>query len=436
MLRRLSAERGCPAALRRPALRAGSQVASDVRGILAQVRDGGDAALRELGRRYDGVEVQQFAVSEAEREAARREVGTQARADLQRAHDQIRTFHLAQVTDALSVETAVGIRCEQRTVPIARVGAYVPGGTAPLFSTLLMIGVPAAIAGCELRIVCTPPRADGTLDPHVLVAADLCGIESVYKIGGAQAVAAMAYGTESVPRVDKLFGPGNAWVTAAKTQVASDPDAAAIDLPAGPSEVLVIADEAADPAFVATDLLSQAEHGPDSQVVLVTNSETLAERVCAELETRLAKLPRRAVAERSLSASCLVIVADLVQAFAISNDYAPEHLVLQVREPRAWLERIQNAGSVFVGPWSPESIGDYASGTNHVLPTYGHARAHSGLGVSAFQKTISIQELTPTGLQDIGPVVERLSALEGLHAHAEAVAVRLQRLRERAEQGA
>jgi len=415
-------------AIERPALRPDREVAEGVRGILAQVERWGDAAVRELGRRHDGVELEELAVSPAEREAARRTVSARARADLRRAHEQIRTFHLAQVRDGVEVETSPGVRCERRTLPIPRVGAYVPGGSAPLFSTLLMIGVPAALAGCELRVVCTPPRADGTLDPHLLVAADLCGIEHVYKIGGAQAVAAMAYGTQTVPKVDKIFGPGNAWVSAAKEQVAADPGGAAIDLPAGPSEVLVLADAAAEPSFVAADLLSQAEHGPDSQVVLVTTSERLAADVCVELEARLATLARRTIAEQSLLSSCAVVVTDLEQAFAVSNDYAPEHLIVQVREPRAWVGRIRNAGSVFLGPWAPEAVGDYASGTNHVLPTHGYARAHSGLGVGAFQKTISFQELTPEGLADIGPVVERLSALEGLGAHGEAVSVRLRRL--------
>jgi len=436
VLRRLPTQPGSAPVIRRPALRADSRVAQDVREILAEVRQGGDQALRELSQRLDRVSMDRFAVSEEEREAARNEVDAQTLSDLQVAHDQIRAFHLAQKTESIDMETAPGIRCERRTVAVPRVGAYVPGGSAPLFSTLLMIGIPAAIAGCELCIVCTPPRADGTVDPHVLLAADLCGIESVFKVGGAQAIAAMAYGSESIPQVHKIFGPGNAWVTEAKNQVAADPDGAAIDMPAGPSEVLVIADEQADATFVAADLLSQAEHGPDSQVVLVTTCEQLADRVEKELEARLPLLPRRDVARQSLAASCLVISADLQQALDVSNSYAPEHLILQVRDPRRWLDRVQNAGSVFLGPWAPESVGDYASGTNHVLPTYGQARAHSGLGVSAFQKTISVQELTPDGLRAIGPVVERLSESEGLRAHTEAVSVRLRRLRENAEKRA
>jgi histidinol dehydrogenase len=311
-------------------------------------------------------------------------------------------------------------------VPLGAVGLYVPAGTAPLPSTAIMLAVPARLAGCPLRVMCTPPRADGTADPAVLVAARLCGVSRVFKLGGAQAVAAMAYGTESVPKVDKIFGPGNAWVTAAKQFVAADAGGAALDMPAGPSEVLVIADESARPAFVAADLLAQAEHSEDAQVVLLTTSRALAEACIAEVARQLESLPRKAIASRAITESRVILVPDLATALEVSNRYAPEHLILQVRAPRQWLGCIRNAGSVFLGAWTPETMGDYCSGTNHVLPTYGHARAYSGLGVADFVKRITVQEVSPAGLADLGVTARTLARMESLDAHANAVSVRLE----------
>jgi histidinol dehydrogenase len=308
---------------------------------------------------------------------------------------------------------------------IDAVGLYVPAGTAPLPSAAIMLAVPAAIAGCPTRILCTPPRPDGTADPAVVVAATRAGIGDIFKIGGAQAIAAMAYGTESVPRVRKIFGPGNAWVTCAKTVVSADPDGAAIDMPAGPSEVLVIADANASAEFVAADLLSQAEHGADSQVMLLTTSASFAGEVRAEVERQLRLLSRAAIAEQSLINSRIIVVDDVNSAIEVSNRYAPEHLILQFSNARDALPAIRNAGSVFVGPWTPESVGDYCSGTNHVLPTYGYASSYSGLGVDQFMRQMTVQELSRDGLQGLGPTVTTLAGLEGLDAHAAAVTRRL-----------
>jgi histidinol dehydrogenase len=290
-----------------------------------------------------------------------------------------------------------------------------------------MLAIPARVAGCPQRVLCTPPNSEGNADPAVLVAAKLCGVTEIFKLGGAQAVAAMAFGTESVPKVDKIFGPGNSWVTAAKMIAAQMPGGAALDLPAGPSEVLVLADSAADPEFIASDLLSQAEHGTDSQVVLVTTSKPIAVAVAAEVERQLVDLPRAEIARAALAESRLIVVKDRDEAIEVSNQYAPEHLIIQTREPREWLQKIRHAGSVFLGPWTPESVGDYCSGTNHVLPTYGFARNTSGLGVDAFVKLMTVQQLNPEGLRAVGPVAETLAQLEGLDAHARAVSLRLSR---------
>ena len=333
-------------------------------------------------------------VSDAEFAAARAELSSEQVAALRIAIRNVTTYHSAQSAPSSQIETAPGVTCERIVRPVPAVGLYVPAGTAPLPSTVIMLGVPSAIAGCPVRILCTPPRADGKADPAVLTAAAECGIRDVYKVGGAQAIAAMAYGTESVPKVDKIFGPGNAWVTAAKTQVAGDPAGAALDMPAGPSEVLVIADACADARAVALDLLSQAEHGVDSQVVLVTDSTELADAVATEIGLALPGLSRAAIIEQSLRHSRLILTTDITEALDVSNAYAPEHLILQIENARNYLERVQNAGSVFLGPFTPEAVGDYCSGTNHVLPTYGYARAYSGLSVSDFQKRMSVQELT------------------------------------------
>jgi histidinol-phosphate aminotransferase len=417
------------ALLRRPATSLGPATREAVLPLLAAVRAEGDAALRSLTARLDGVTLERLELDVTERDAAFAAVGRERRAALERAVTNLTRFHELQGARPFVVETQPGVRCERLTVPIDRVGLYAPGGTAPLCSTVLMLGVPAMLAGSPTRILCSPPRRDGTLDPHLVVAAALTGITRVFKLGGAQAIAAMAYGTASVPKVDKIFGPGNAWVTQAKVLVAEDPDGAAIDLPAGPSEVLVIADDSADPTFVAADLLSQAEHGADSQVVLVATSAAIIDAVERELEAQLAALPRRELARASLAHSRLVEVGSTQEALEVSNRYAPEHLILQTRDARALVARVRNAGSVFVGPWSPESVGDYASGTNHVLPTYGWARSVSGLSLEAFQKTITVQELSVPGLRALGPVVETLAELEGLDAHRRAVSLRLERAR-------
>ncbi len=413
------------AALERPAQRDAASLLERAGRIVAEVRGRGDAALREYTEQLDRVRLDTFDVSPAEFAAAESALSVEQLEALRRAIATVTRFHELQVLGPLRLETSPGVICERLIVPLGAVGLYVPAGTAPLPSTAVMLAVPARIAGCPLRVLCTPPRPDGTADPAVLVAARLCGIEQVFKLGGAQAVAAMAYGTESVPKVDKIFGPGNSWVTAAKQLVAADARGAALDMPAGPSEVLVIADGTARPEFVAADLLAQAEHSEDAQVVLVTTSRKLASACIAEVQRQMAVLPRRAIIARSIGESRVLLVPDLDTALDVSNRYAPEHLILQVAEPRAWLGRVQNAGSVFLGAWTPETMGDYCSGTNHVLPTYGHARAYSGLGVEDFVKRVTVQEVTPAGLADLGRTARTLARLESLEAHANAVSVRL-----------
>lgn len=413
------------AALARPPRTVSRELRAGVAAILGQVRAQGDTALRDLTRRFDGVELQDLFVGEAEFAAADAAIAPALRLAMAEAARRIEHFHAEGMSQAYAVETAPGVVCERMVRPIGRVGLYVPAGSAPLPSTALMLGIPARLAGCPEIVLCTPPRPDGRADPAVLVAARLCGIERVLKLGGAQAIAAMAFGTESIPRCDKLFGPGNAWVTEAKRHVSVDPDGAAIDMPAGPSEVLVIADAGANPAFVAADLLSQAEHGPDSQVLLLSNSAALLDAVEAELKVQLHALPRVDIARRALAVSRLVEVDALETAFAISNRYAPEHLILALREPRAWLDRVQAAGSVFLGDWTPEALGDYCSGTNHVLPTGGAARAVSGLSTSSFQIAISVQSALARGIAAIGPCAVILAEGEGLEAHRRAITLRL-----------
>jgi len=419
-------ERQRTALLRRPAQRDAASLLERAGRIVRDVRERGDAALRDYTEQLDRVRLESFAVSASESEAALAALTDEQLAALRRAIETVTRFHEQQRVGPLRVETSPGVTCERMIVPLGAVGLYVPAGTAPLPSTAIMLAVPARIAGCPLRVLCTPPRPDGTADPAVLVAARLCGVEQVFKLGGAQAVAAMAYGTASVPKVDKIFGPGNSWVTAAKQIVAADADGAALDMPAGPSEVLVIADESARPVFVAADLLAQAEHSEDAQVVLVATSRAVAEACVAEVDRQLAALPRRAIAARAIAESRVLVVPDLATAMEVSNRYAPEHLILQVAAPRDWLGRVRNAGSVFLGAWTPETMGDYCSGTNHVLPTYGHARAYSGLGVADFVKRITVQEVTPGGLNDLGRTARTLARLESLDAHANAVSVRLE----------
>ncbi|HET8898966.1 MAG TPA: histidinol dehydrogenase [Rhodanobacteraceae bacterium] len=414
--------------LARPALTDDAARRAQVADIIARVQRGGDAALRELTRQLDGVELADLSVSEAEFVRAIAGVPAALARAINDAKTRIEHFHRASLHGPVRVETAPGVVCESLPRPIQRVGLYVPAGSAPLPSTALMLGVPAQLAGCPDVVLCTPPRADGRVDAAVLYAAQLCGIRRVLKLGGAQAIAAMACGSASVPACDKLFGPGNAWVTEAKRQVTALGGGPAIDMPAGPSEVMVIADAVADPAFVAADLLSQCEHGPDSQAVLLSDDAGLLDAVALEVEAQVAGLPRAAIARASLRHARLLWVAALDTAFDVANAYAPEHLIVQLREPRRWLDRIQNAGSVFLGDYAPESLGDYCSGTNHVLPTYGHARAWSGVSVASFQKRISVQEVSAEGLRSIGPCAVTLAHAEGLDAHACAVSRRLEKL--------
>ncbi|MFM2288234.1 MAG: hypothetical protein RL684_1377 [Pseudomonadota bacterium] len=427
---------GRAAAIARPPATTDAAVVGQARSIIAQVRAGGDEALRRLTREFDGVELAGLRVSEAEFAEARAALAPEALAALQVAIGNVGRFHLAQAPSPVSVETQPGVRCERLPRPIRAVGLYVPAGSAPLPSTAIMLAVPAQIARCPSRILCTPARAGGRADPAVLVAAQMCGVTQVYKLGGAQAIAAMAYGTASIPKVDKVFGPGNRWVTAAKQLVAADAAGAALDMPAGPSEVMVIADESADAEFVATDLLAQAEHDPGAQAILVCLGNGFAERVATHVRARAASLPRRAILEQSLQAARLISVPDLATAIAISEDYAPEHLVIETSAPRELLARVSTAGSVFLGRWSPEPMGDYCSGTNHVLPTFGHARAYSGLSVQDFMRGMTVQELSADGLRALGPIAVTLARLEGLEAHAAAVEVRLAALARATTQGA
>lgn len=394
--------------------------------VLARIQREGDAAVLDYERQFDHVELTSLAVTEAEFQAAEAQVGPELKSALELAHANIARFHEAQRYAGIELETAPGVRCWQRSVPIEKVGLYIPGGTAPLFSTVLMLATPARIAGCREIVLCTPPRPDGTVNPAILVAARIAGVSRVFKAGGVQAIGAMAYGTESVPKVYKIFGPGNQFVQCAK-QLVSLADVA-IDLPAGPSEVEVIADATANPVFVAADLLSQAEHGVDSQVLLVTTSEQLLRDVQAEVERQLQVLPRKEIAAAALDHSRLVLVATMDEALAISNRYAPEHLIIETADAEALAAQVTNAGSVFIGHLTPESAGDYASGTNHTLPTNGYATAYSGVNLDAFCRKITYQHITPEGIQSIGRAVELMAAAEQLDAHRNAMAVRRQNL--------
>jgi histidinol dehydrogenase len=411
--------------LARPALANDASLSARVAAIIERVRSEGDAALFDLTAKLDRIALSSLEVSDAELAEAETRLDESQRAAIRAAAKNIETFHRPQIPVPITVDTAPGVRCERVSRPIESVGLYVPAGTAPLPSTALMLGVPARLAGCETRVLCSPVQADGRVDAAVLYAARVSGVQRVFKVGGAQAIAALAYGTATVPKVDKIFGPGSQWVTEAKAQVDRDPAGAARDYPAGPSEVLVIADGAANAAFVASDLLSQAEHGVDSQVLLLTTSAELAAAVASQIDVQKARLSRRAIVDGALASSSAIVVTDLAEAFEISNRYAPEHLILQIDRPRDWLERVRAAGSVFLGPWTPESVGDYCSGTNHVLPTYGFARRYSSLGVADFVRSMTVQELTIEGLRTIGPIATTLAMLEGLDAHARAVTERL-----------
>lgn len=413
------------ALLQRPAVADDAEIRTGTAAIIQEVRNGGDTALRALTHKFDGADLGDLQVGKDELARAETTLTTAQLSAIDLAIANVRSFHQAQLPAATRVETMPGVVCERYSHPIDAVGLYVPAGTAPLPSAAIMLAVPADIAGCPVKILCTPPRPDGTADPAVLIAATRAGIKTIFKVGGAQAIAAMAYGTDSVPRVCKILGPGNAWVTCAKTLVSGDPAGAAIDMPAGPSEVLVIADANASAEFVASDLLSQAEHGSDSQVILVTTSTDLADNVVTELDEQLLSLSRRDIATEALSHSRLLVVDNNEEAIAVSNQYAPEHLILQVDEPRNLLPGVRNAGSIFVGKWTPEAVGDYCSGTNHVLPTYGFARTYSGLGVDQFMRQMTVQELTREGLENLGDAVVSLAGLEGLDAHAAAVTRRL-----------
>ena len=414
------------ALLTRPAVSASGSISATVSEILAKVKAEGDDALRSYSAAFDKVQVDALRVSEQQIADACARLGDDIKQAMATAVANIDTFHQAQKLPLVDIETQPGVRCQQVTRPLASVGLYIPGGSAPLFSTVLMLATPARIAGCRRVVLCSPPP----IADEILYAAQLCGVQEVFQVGGAQAIAALAFGTESVPKVDKIFGPGNAWVTEAKRQVSQRIDGAAIDMPAGPSEVLVIADEGATPDFVASDLLSQAEHGPDSQVILLTPSLQMAEAVADAVERQLAKLPRAATAAKALASSRLIVAADLDQCVAISNRYGPEHLIIQTRQARDLVDNITSAGSVFLGDWSPESAGDYASGTNHVLPTYGYTATFSSLGLADFQKRMTVQELTPQGFMGLASTIETLAAAEQLTAHKNAVTLRVAALKE------
>jgi len=396
-----------------------------VRKILGKVKEKGDIAVIKYTKEFDGIKLKNLIVSEKEIAAAEALLNDELKQAIQQAKQNIETFHTAQKEDVKKIETMPGIICWRQSAAIEKVGLYIPGGSAPLFSTVLMLGVPAQLAGCKEIILCTPPAKDSSINPAILYAAHLCGITKICKAGGVQAIAAMAYGTESIPKVFKIFGPGNQYVTLAKQMIQQQ--GVAIDMPAGPSEVLVIADETSIPEFVAADLLSQAEHGPDSQVILITTYESVAEKVSTAMKLQLAELPRKEIAKQALKNSKLIIVETIAEAIALSNLYAPEHLILSCADAAIISNEIISAGSVFIGNYSPESVGDYASGTNHTLPTNGYAAMYSGVSSDSFVKKITYQELTKEGLENIGNTVMTMAAAEGLDAHKNAVAIRLKK---------
>lgn len=411
--------------LRRPALNTES-LFDTVRGIIDRVRAEGDRAVMEYEATFDKAVLTSLAVAKDEIEQAEALLPEELKEAIRLAKKNIETFHAAQRFEGKKVETARGVTCWQKAVAIEKVGLYIPGGTAPLFSTVLMLAVPAKIAGCREIVLCTPPDKEGKVHPAILFAAQVAGVDKIFKIGGVQAIAAMAYGTETVPKVYKIFGPGNQYVTAAK-QLVSLRDVA-IDMPAGPSEVEVLADSSANPVFVAADLLSQAEHGVDSQAILITTSDRLIKEVAAEVERQLAVLPRKEIAEKSLANSKLILVKDMQEAVELTNAYAPEHLIIETENYPEVAEKIVNAGSVFLGSLSPESAGDYASGTNHTLPTNGYAKAYSGVSLDSFIRKITFQEIHPEGMIAIGPAIEVMAANEHLDAHKNAVTVRLREI--------
>lgn len=408
--------------LKRPAADV-SVIEEKVLSIMRDVRERGDVAVREYTEKFDGVKVNDFVVTEEEFSTAENVLEEKLKLAIHLAKKNIEKFHAAQKSEPVKIETMPGVFCWRKNLPIEKVGLYIPGGSAPLFSTILMLVVPAQLAGCREITLCTPPSKDGSIHPAILFAAKLCGVKTVLKIGGVQAIAAMAYGTETISASYKIFGPGNAWVTCAKQLLSRE--GIAIDLPAGPSELAVYVDATVPPSFVAADLLSQAEHGADSQVLVVSMDKNVLENVMQEVETQLAALPRKEIATAALQKSHAILVEDAEQAMRLLNDYAPEHLILACKNAEELSQQVINAGSVFLGAWSPESAGDYASGTNHTLPTNGYARAWSGVSLDSFVKKVTFQELTQEGLQNIGPAVEAMAEAEGLAAHKNAVTIRL-----------
>ena len=411
-----------PELLQRPVID-NSSLQQTVKAVMSEVKQNGDAAIRQYTQQFDGVLLENFVVSEKEISEAAALVSTELKKAIEQAAANVQMFHEKQVSKVEVIETMPGVKCWRKSVGIEKVGLYIPGGTAALFSTILMLGIPAKIAGCNEIILCSPPDKNGKLNPAILFTAQLVGITKIFKIGGVQAIAAMGYGTQTVPQVYKLFGPGNQRVTCAKQWIQQE--GIAIDMPAGPSEVCVLADETSNASFVAADLLSQAEHGPDSQVLLVTTDASLVTKVNEELQKQLSLLPRKDIAAKALENSKAVIVKDREEAIALVNEYAAEHLIITCKEDEAIAEKISNAGSVFLGNYSPESVGDYASGTNHTLPTNGFAKAYSGVSVDSFVKKVTYQKLTKQGLQHIGGTVESMAEAEGLQAHANAVRIRL-----------
>lgn len=410
--------------LRRPALSSES-LYDTVGEVLKQVREGGDKAIFELERKFDKVELTTLLVSEQMIDEAEKSIPEQLKEAIRTAASNIAKFHKSQIPCLEKIETTPGVTCWQKAVPIEKVGLYIPGGSAPLFSTVLMLAIPAVTAGCRDIVLCTPPDRNGNVNPAILFAARTAGVSRIFTVGGSQAIAAMAYGTESIPKVSKIFGPGNSYVTAAK-QLVSLKDVA-IDMPAGPSEVEVIADDKADASFIAADLLSQAEHGPDSQVLLLTTSARLLAEVQKEVERQTALLPRCQIAGKALENSRLVLLSNMDEVLDMSNEYAPEHLIIHTADAEQLAERVVNAGSVFIGEWSPESAGDYASGTNHTLPTSGYAKAYSGVNIDSFLRKITFQQLSREGLDRLGPTVQTMAAGESLDAHKNAVTIRLSR---------
>ncbi|NQV43090.1 MAG: histidinol dehydrogenase [Candidatus Marinimicrobia bacterium] len=412
--------------LERPRMADNEKLQGSVEKILWVVKVSGDDALRVLTARFDGVELESFKVSAEEIKQAIASLDPAMRISIDKAYEMIRTFHQAQLQDDIKIETAPGVNCTLRVRPLQSVGLYVPGGSTPLISTALMLGVPTQLAGCPFAIMVSPPGSDGQMAPEIIYAASKCGLDDLYKVGGAQAIAALAYGTESIPRVDKIFGPGNRYVTEAKRQVSLLQGQVGIDMPAGPSEVLVIADETADARFVAADLLSQAEHGPDSQVILISDDASLIQNVETAIQEQLKSLSRWKIARKALQHSRYILARDVDQALEISNLYAPEHLIVNVRDAEGTLDRIIHAGSIFLGPWTPESAGDYASGTNHVLPTYGYARFTDALSLKDFQKRSTVQRLSKAGLESLSETIITIAQGEGLDAHANSVSIRLE----------